>query len=334
MKTRKRKGGTGPIQGEENDEINTYYTTETGKLPPKLAFNRTYKLTIPNLNNNNNNNTKSIPTKTIELYFIRHGQSCANLAKLHGKQFIQKTYLDPELTAYGHKTAKKYGPIFLKNQDITVSNTIFASSPLLRAQQTLEDLIGHINPNNLYIFPHVGEKASFTYDNQTMSIEKQQTFLHYKYRSDLRNTAIDSNPSDFKLFIEWFFTIFFNSTSYTNLTTLKRTLDTTNLGKVVIVSHSHFIQSILDHFRNNHTIQTKINNLDGIKLTYSTNSFGRHEFNSIEYIPTTIIKQNNNLSKSSCLESGCRKIKRICSNPAKGIRNWVTARRARRKIRN
>ena len=112
-----------------------------------------------------NNNSNSIisgvrahtqPSELLEfnLYLVRHGISCANLAKKKGERLLQHTYTDPELTTWGRKKAKALGPYL----EASLSDPFFivGASCLLRAQQTAYYML---EPERLIIVPYISEKG-------------------------------------------------------------------------------------------------------------------------------------------------------------------------------
>ena len=85
---------------------------------------------------------------------MRHGISCANLAKKKGERLLQHTYTDPELTTWGRKKAKALGPYL----EASLSDPFFivGASCLLRAQQTAYYML---EPERLIIVPYISEKG-------------------------------------------------------------------------------------------------------------------------------------------------------------------------------
>ena len=205
----------------------------------------------------------------IELFFIRHSESCANLAKKNKRIFTQGTYRDPELTSTGRAMAKEYSTVLFDTILPTLgwkpSDTLFASSDLLRAQQTLESITDskHIEP--LYVFPHIQE-SSISLDNVPRSKNLQKPDLQKtRKRHDLRNTGVGYIPSlhtsNFQKFQEWLLTEFINKNP---------NVDTSKPIRIVIVSHGRFLRTVLETIVNSKAQKDRrietIHNLDGFRI--------------------------------------------------------------------
>jgi len=102
---------------------------------------------------------------------VRHGISCANLAKKKGERLLQHTYTDPELTTWGRKKAKALGPYL----EASLSDPFFivGASCLLRAQQTAYYML---EPERLVIVPYISEKG-IGGENYAFSPKAQATIL-------------------------------------------------------------------------------------------------------------------------------------------------------------
>jgi len=88
--------------------------------------------------------------KSFQLYLVRHGISCANLARAHSDEAADR-YTDPELTQEGRRRAKLLqAPLLNAIQKPFVTG----ASILLRTQQTAHLLL---SPPTLYIVPHISE---------------------------------------------------------------------------------------------------------------------------------------------------------------------------------
>lgn len=134
-------------------------------LPPEgnAASYHPSRPSPPTRRRNNNSNSlisgvraHNQPDELLEfnLYLVRHGISCANLAKKKGERLLQHTYTDPELTTWGRKKAKALGPYL----EASLSDPFFivGASCLLRAQQTAYYML---EPERLIIVPYISEKG-------------------------------------------------------------------------------------------------------------------------------------------------------------------------------
>ena len=100
--------------------------------------------------------------KDNNLYFIRHGLSCANLAKV-GKMHNMKAWYDPFLSEKGLDLLQnKTSTLQDKVNDLKSSgaNNVFFASPLLRAQITCCALFELTSSNTLIILPYCGESQN------------------------------------------------------------------------------------------------------------------------------------------------------------------------------
>ena len=88
--------------------------------------------------------------RSFKLYLIRHGISCANLARAHSSKAADR-YTDPELTQEGRRRAKLLKPHLLK---AIQKPFVAGASILLRTQQTANLLL---DPPLLHIVPHISE---------------------------------------------------------------------------------------------------------------------------------------------------------------------------------
>ena len=88
--------------------------------------------------------------KSFQLYLVRHGISCANLARAYSDAAADR-YTDPELTQEGRRRATRLGSHLL---NAIQKPFVTGASILLRTQQTAQLLL---NPPTLYIVPHISE---------------------------------------------------------------------------------------------------------------------------------------------------------------------------------
>ena len=184
-----------------------------------------------------------MPVK-VELLFVRHGESCANVLKkqnpLSPSRFV---YRDPELTKRGvERTQFMYEPLRTFIAQKWGQNPIFtiAASALMRTQMTaFYQLASHLN-QPINIFPHICEKG-LTEDNIPFPKETQRNilktidpsiFVLLDKGKDYRSVQTTQTKSDFDLFFNW----------------LQRNLQLfpeaePNLYRFVIFTHGLFLQS-------------------------------------------------------------------------------------------
>jgi broad specificity phosphatase PhoE len=94
---------------------------------------------------------KTRKVKGRKLYMIRHGISCANLARARGEYLAADLYTDPELTQEGRRRARilrKYIQRHIRKPFVT------GASILMRTQQTANLLL---NPKKIYVVPYINE---------------------------------------------------------------------------------------------------------------------------------------------------------------------------------
>lgn len=193
----------------------------------------------------------------IELYFIRHGFSCANyykrVSKAEKNMFsLNKLYAlikDPVVTESGLKALRS-----INVQNIIGDKPLFIlSSPLIRAIQTATTLF----PNDkIYVAPYIGEKAGSNFsigrDNtpdppgiQLQKLKKKN--IIYSYIDGTPQDTIDQlnqkfknkggeklTQPDFNKFIAWLHNFL-----------LQNNIHNHNTVKIVVVSHSNFMRKIL-----------------------------------------------------------------------------------------
>jgi broad specificity phosphatase PhoE len=227
----------------------------------------------------------------INLYFIRHGYSCANYKKDIARNFLEKLIFfftkpkDPHLTDKGIEDLKNYKKRLC---DKIPKPDIIFSSYLLRAMQTASYLF----PNRkINIAPHVGEigygrdntpnKPSIQYKNFRTERNKNRSILLYPYLgekkfetdkkrrlNDLDNLfknykiKVDKPINDFKKFLIWFNQYIQNSSK--------------KINNIVVVSHGNYMKKL---FRSlnidiNKDVNNKPNNASIIKIVLKRDNQG------------------------------------------------------------
>lgn len=257
----------------------------------------------------------------INLYLIRHSESCANVMKRTGTKFTQHWfYDDPELSARGIAMAKElsYHEEIAKLK--TLPNTIFGSSILLRAQQTAEELFGN---QEYVIFPYLREKG-WTQDNlPNMKLQKEIGKLQFPHNIYFYDTAKSALTPSFEKFKSW---LGCNIKALQQAYKLKG-----NELNLVIVSHGNLLRGIAKQFGQN----LEMNNLDMIqlKLIYTPDGANSAEFMGHEEYLTTI-EQTIQKSCSGIYAGekvGCRK--KVCAASGGGGRTHRIKRKHVRKTR-
>jgi len=175
----------------------------------------------------------------MKLYLIRHGVSCANLARAlsHGKPSVEQTqYIDPELTHEGEQMAKDLGPFLRKKLK---KPFVAGASKLLRAQQTAYHLL---HPKKLFILPHISELGrSYLESTPLESSLQEQVLLKKKGNTMLpslrdytyfENDTLRSEEEQPFTFLNW-------------LALHGPTLTEQGTKALVLVSHGAFIDSFI-----------------------------------------------------------------------------------------
>ena len=215
----------------------------------------------------------------LDIIFIRHAQSCANIWKKVSK-IKQITYKDPELTEAGIKTSIKLSPILLskitklwKNNPYTVG-----ASQMIRTQETAYYMIGNNKPIN--IIPHVGE-AGVSYDNYSFPKDKQREYIKQRNPKilesldkgiDSREKQTNSGKSNWPMFLKW---------AVNNLNSFGKGSD--GIYRAVIFTHSHFLKN---SFKLSN--KEKIINNNGIRVIISNDNI-KHEHIKINIGGTLIL---------------------------------------------
>lgn len=151
----------------------------------------------------------------IEIIFVRHGESCANILKEKNPLNLRRfSYQDPQLTERGVERSKLANtPLASFIQQVWGNNKRFmiGASAMMRAQMTAYYQLASFVKKPIHVFPHISEKG-ITLDNIPFERTKQQTLLRQrdprvvKYLNagkDYRSQQTTSTKSDFYLFMKW-----------------------------------------------------------------------------------------------------------------------------------
>lgn len=269
--------------------------------------------------------------KRVNIYYIRHGYSCANIVKTQNQnKKIARShtfYKDPELSTIGIKHTQSAKEFI---EDSKVKFDIIASSPLLRAIQTANILFkDQIIEDGLYIFPYVLEKSSpiRTPDNTVKflkdlnKIEKIVGIPKHNLK-DYSTFGDGRKISNINLFTTWL-----GQYLCTLLYSLKKYHK--EEINIALVTHGGFMRDNfqMDEVKNNDIIKVKYNFKNNKLTKENTSKFYKNE-------------ENFKLHCSECLNSekpfGCRKMVNcnVCEHdylPLEG--GSRTRRRTRRKSR-
>jgi broad specificity phosphatase PhoE len=301
-------------------EINIKFELLRNDLPKSLESSTSLSnIYMPNeIARNKSLQSQRTPVRVI---FMRHGYSCANLAKRLGffkTGYLHNQYTDPELTATGIKYAKD---IYNKYHKGTGLNTDqfpllsllyqqgiqnVCSSVLMRTQQTAQYTF---DPEKITVIPYVSEEGGF---EENTPIRDQSVKKNIMYQSDLytgdpmQNTyskldysliqgISDANIPDVHKFLRWL------NENYQKIRI------NPDVNTIIIVSHKHFMQSLHQYITGK---KININNYDMLqyelelsgdrhrKIIYSPDSFTGKIF---EYPNTKFInKKATKPTTSNC----------------------------------
>lgn len=207
----------------------------------------------------------------VEIYFIRHGFSCANAKKAYGL-FHQKISrfkeYDPQLTSYAQEQIRRLQPQLSKQG---FSPDIVFSSVLLRAIQTAHNLFPY---NNVYVAPYIKE-LGFTYDNTPIIPEEQMVkindnkkirydFVYSKNRKRGLAKWKKAQEIDYSKFLDWL-----ANTAIPTIEKIDENLQRKRgkLLRIAVVTHGHFMKKYLPNVAND-----KPNNVSIAKINYCMKS--------------------------------------------------------------
>jgi len=195
----------------------------------------------------------------LDVVFVRHGLSCANiLAKVpFGGHFL---YPDPELSKQGILMSKSLSATLVKNVYTIWGDEPFSvcASQMIRAQQTAFYMIASSIKAPINVLPHIAEKG-ITTDNYALPTAEQIHIMIDKDPAvvDLLLKGKDGrkkqgmfDKSDFKKFLEW---------AAVNPAYFSKGSD--GVYRAVIVSHGHFLKGVFGlkfDMKNNEAIHAKI----------------------------------------------------------------------------
>jgi hypothetical protein len=195
----------------------------------------------------------------LDIIFIRHAQSCANIWKTKSK-IRQITYKDPEITEAGIETSKRLSSVLkLKIKHLWKNNPYtVGSSQMIRAQETAYYMT---RAKSINIIPHIGE-TGLSLDNFAFSKEKQREIISKRnpnvIRSldkgcDFREAQTINEKSNWLKFLNW---VIKNPKCFAK--------GSDNVYRGIVFTHSHFLQNSFklsksDKIKNNNGIHAIIN---------------------------------------------------------------------------
>jgi broad specificity phosphatase PhoE len=167
--------------------------------------------------------------RCFKLYMIRHGISCANLARANSAA-IANRYTDPELTQEGRRRAKLLQAPLL---NAIQKPFVVGASILLRTQQTAHLLL---SPPTLYIVPHISEFGRHSQEATALPPALQVPILEADrddiYRDFTYMEPPQTEHQQIDAFLKWLY---------------KNIKEITSNGKksLVLISHYVFLQALL-----------------------------------------------------------------------------------------
>jgi broad specificity phosphatase PhoE len=231
--------------------------------------------------------------KFINLYFVRHGYSCANYKKDIAKNILQKIKFlfskpkDPHLSDKGIKDLKIYKEKV--DNKIPKPDLIF-SSYLLRAMQTASYLFPK---RTIRVAPYIGEigygkdnipnKPSIQYREFNIERHKNRSIVVYPYLGEkgfeknknkrlnhlddlFKKTKIKVGQpiNDFQKFLVWLNRYIKNSSRENS----SRENSSREINNIVVVSHANYLKKLFRSLNidNNPDVNNKPNNGSIIKL--------------------------------------------------------------------
>lgn len=249
------------------------------------------------------------PAYRVRFFFIRHGQSCSNIAQLFPKNKLYSTihahslfYADPELSQFGKNFSVRNGECFKKylEKNKIILHHIGAST-MIRAIQTAwyflaqpggTPLLGN-QRSEILILPYVSEKktspklgeylankAPITASNMPLKYKEQLVELNMSRNlvdslQDQTVTEEERRESSLPKFLIWFED---RVEGYFKSAGLNPNTDTMNFA---IVCHGAFIKSELN-------LQTETENNSVFVKQYLFNKPGKIDYGAANNYPTNI----------------------------------------------
>ena len=180
----------------------------------------------------------------IEIIFVRHGESCANILKEKNPLNVSRfSHKDPQLTERGvERSNLANASLAALIQTVWGDNKryMIGASAMMRAQMTAYYQLASFVKKPIHIFPHICEKG-VTVDNIPYDKPEQQNLLRQRdpkilqylnSGKDYRSVQTKFTKSDFTLFMDWV---------KNNLSLFKAT--SKGSVRLVVFTHGHFIKS-------------------------------------------------------------------------------------------
>jgi broad specificity phosphatase PhoE len=264
-----------------------------------------------------------------EIFFVRHGVSCANQSKkLRGIPGVHTFYPDPELTKKGKEIAVKLSTKLQENINSKWKEKewTIGSSPMIRAQQTAYLMLAKDSGKKITVMPHVNE-TGITADNNAINKEKQKIIMNMTTPGILSNLGADErdkqtlfNRSNFMKFKQWI--------SKGGLQYFGKNKD--NVYRSVIFTHGHYLKLIFKKYIKN----IEFKNNDAIFFKLDTEKTGPDHITNIE---TNFINDYNDMEAFECPDecrkyTGCTKTRKTIINKNKNKNKNKTKNIKTRKI--
>ena len=147
----------------------------------------------------------------LEIIFVRHAQSCANINKIPGMHIFTE---DPIITKYGVENSKSLGKKLIeKIKEIwkkegtgtdNYYNFSIGASQMIRAQQTAHYMTfdeKQFKEKKIYILPYISEEG-FGWDNVPLKLYMQKCILHSRDDEIYENKEEPSGMNGFMGFFK------------------------------------------------------------------------------------------------------------------------------------
>jgi hypothetical protein len=207
----------------------------------------------------------------LEILFVRHGLSCANVWSSRFKPTAM-LYPDPELTHYGIDLCVERKPVLEDVIRVRFGDDQYSigSSCMIRAQMTAYYQLASDKSKPIHILPHIAETGS-SYAGTPLSPDKQAPLLGpeilAKLGVDARGDVSHAAKSNWPLFLEWVNRLGAAGMSPFFTPVVK---DGTTVYRAVIFTHSRFLEKIFGTFpQNNDVLFARIDAESGTILEYA-----------------------------------------------------------------
>lgn len=221
----------------------------------------------------------------MEIVFVRHGLSCANVAAKVQSKLHAMLYRDPELSVTGKQQSREAGRLLsahLSGMGWDLSRVEIGASSMIRAQQTAHCMFPKAK---IRVMPCIAEHG-ITLDNIPLSKSEQSEALRSLDPRTLAaldgaNNARAAGPkTNFNLFVDWL-------------------RSTGARGRMVVVTHSHFLEGQFGIF---------LENNEAILVKYDADMKQIGAARKLDYAPVGFFDKRRKAAKMC--PDGCRR--RVC----------------------